>query len=681
MRGRQRVVMGVVAPVLVAVLAASGPVDAPAAAGVPSAAPAPVVAAGTGTGAAEGPRLRPCPAYGPRALCGTLRRAWDPTGAVGGQVGIGFVLVPPRNRERPALGTVVAHEGGPGYPATGSAASYRALFHPLLARRTLLLVDQRGTGRSAPVDCPELQELVGSYADAAETCGERLGERAHLYGTELAADDLAAVVRALGLGPVDLYGDSYGTFFAQVVLGRHPELVRTITLDAAYPTFGEDAWYATQAPALRHAIDVTCERGAWCGAQTGDPVDRLDQLLGELRVAPITGVAPGGDGQLHRVTLDPAALARVAYNGTYAPTTYRELDATVRAALAGDRLPLLRLLAEADHPGGRVSPPQEYSEGHDAAVTCRDYPQVVDLTADRATREAQLEAAVRVREHTEPRTYAPFSVREQVASGWMTIDWCLGWPVPPASYPPRPPEPPGGTYADVPALVLSGELDTITTPAEGRLVAEHLPGATWVEVANGLHVAALEDLDGCAERVVRRFVRTAAVGDVSCLGAQPPLRTAPPFWRALADVVPADPAGNGSVAGADPATDGSVAGADRLRAASVAAATTGDALARWWQSYASGGRGLRGGTWRSSGYREVRVVLEAYRLVGDVAVTGTARWDRARGAVRAELHLDGPTEQTTGDVVVAWDALDPEARATVTGTLGGTTVEATVTAP
>ena len=62
------------------------------------------------------------------------------------------------------------------------------------------------------------------------------------------------MIRALGLARVDLYGDSYGTFFAQVFAGRHPHLLRSIVLDSAYPTYGESAWYPTQGPAMRSSF-------------------------------------------------------------------------------------------------------------------------------------------------------------------------------------------------------------------------------------------------------------------------------------------------------------------------------------------------------------------------------------------------------------------------------------------
>lgn len=276
--------------------------------------------------------------------------------------------------------------------------------------------------------------------------------------------------------------------------------------------------------------------------------------------------------------LDAASLAAVAYAGTYVPTTYREFDAALRAALSGDWLPLLRLRAEYEFPGGGLDPPRDYSKGLDAAVSCRDYPQVVDLMAPPAARPDQLARAIAVKERVDPRVYAPFTVQEQVDSEWLTIDWCLGWPVPPPAYAPAPPRPPSGEYLDVPTLILSGELDTITTPVEGRTVDSQFPNATWVEITAGLHVTALGDIDDCASTLVRTLVRMGRVGDTSCASTPPPLRRAPPFW----------PTSAAATSGLD-GSDGT-----RLDVAAAAVATVGDAVARWWQTYEVRGLGLRG---------------------------------------------------------------------------------------
>jgi pimeloyl-ACP methyl ester carboxylesterase len=68
----------------------------------------------------------------------------------------------------------------------------------------------------------------------------------------LAADDLAAILGALGSKPIDLYGDSYGTFFEQVFAVCHPDVLRSVILDGAYPMDGaEHAWYPNYAPGRR----------------------------------------------------------------------------------------------------------------------------------------------------------------------------------------------------------------------------------------------------------------------------------------------------------------------------------------------------------------------------------------------------------------------------------------------
>lgn len=628
----------------------------------------PVAAAPATTAVAGAPSLKPCPAVLDDAWCGTLRRPWDPTGAVPGTIGIGFAFVPARDTGEPAIGTIVAQEGGPGFPSTGSAGSFADLFEPLLDRRNLLVVDQRGTGRSQAIDCPQLQELDGPYAPAAGACARSLAPRAHLYGTDLAADDLAAVIRALDLGRVDLYGDSYGTFFAQTFAGRHPGLLRTLTLDAAYPTFGQDAWFDTQGPALRRSLATACRRSPWCRQAGGDPTRRFEALLARVRQAPLTGTAPGADGARHRVVLDAPTLAYVAYNATYVPATYRELDAAVRAALAGDPTPLLRLAAEAYFPGGGVDAPADYSEGLDAAVVCRDYPQLFDLTATPAVRRRQLAEAVARKERSAPGVYAPFTIAEYLTAGWGTADWCTEWTTPPAGYTPAPPRPTGGRYAPIPTLVLSGELDTITTPAEGRLVAARFPRATHVLVAGGLHVTALGDNLGCVSGIVRQFVGRATVGDTSCARRLPPLRTAPPFWPSVDAATPAVP------------TRGGTHSAIRLRAASVAVATAGDVVSRWWQTYEPAGLGLRGGTWTVDEDDALTFTLAGYRLAAGVTVSGTVAWDAAAGTVVARLRTTG-SKAAAGTLTASWDTVHPGAKATITGTLGNEPVRATLLAP
>jgi pimeloyl-ACP methyl ester carboxylesterase len=118
----------------------------------------------------------------------------------------------------PRLGTILPQEGGPGYSSTGTRDYYLEIFHALRDRRDILIVDKRGTGLSSPINCPEMQ--TGSLAlSAAAACARQLGDTAWFYGTDFAANDIVAVMDALGINDVDFYGDSYGTFVGQILRG------------------------------------------------------------------------------------------------------------------------------------------------------------------------------------------------------------------------------------------------------------------------------------------------------------------------------------------------------------------------------------------------------------------------------------------------------------------------------
>ncbi len=376
---RRALVLACLVPTLVAVgTAAASPVESPVEARVESpVAPEQRVQVGSVT-------LRRCQVVA-RALCGSIRRDWDPDDPGAGTVRVGFAFV--RARNGPAVGTLVPHEGGPGYATTASGSSYVRMYGDLLRRRNLLLVDQRGTGRSEPIDCPRMQNLKIRFAVAAGRCGRSLGELADDYSTERSADDLAAVLEALELDDVDVYGDSYGTFFAQVFAGRHPDLLRSVVLDAAYPTYGENGWFKTSAPAARTAFHRVCHRSPACRRGGAEFMPTIRRVLGQVRDHPWRGRSHDADGRPMRVRVTPATLADVVFIAAFTPAWYRELTAAMRSGLRGDRRPLLRLVAEATGGGTDPEPPATTARGS-RPRSCHDYPNVYDLTKPPARRGA-----------------------------------------------------------------------------------------------------------------------------------------------------------------------------------------------------------------------------------------------------------------------------------------------------
>ena len=280
------------------------------------------------------------------AWCGVLPRALDPESAAGGTVPIYFEYYPHTGADAPA-GTLVAAEGGPGYPTTDSREDYLALFAPLRAGYDVLLMDNRGTGRSGAIDCRELQTAPQLTEGNIGACGEWLGRAAPLYSTALAADDLAAVLDALAISRIGLYGESYGTYFAQVFALRHPDRLRSLVLDGAYPLSGPDyPWYPNYAPAMRRKFDTACERDPACHAIPGSSMDHIAPALAQLRAHPFAAHVRDGPGRLMRFTAGASELAILMFANSPAYASVRELDAAARSFAGGDRLPLVRLMAE-----------------------------------------------------------------------------------------------------------------------------------------------------------------------------------------------------------------------------------------------------------------------------------------------------------------------------------------------
>ena len=574
--------------------------------------------------------LAPCP-DSPTAECGTLVVPAVRSDPAAGTMTISF-------RRYPAIGgparrTLLAIEGGPGYPTVDSAGYYLAMLGPARRTTALVLVDQRGTGESELIDCAPLQNFpyapfapvaLRPYRLAVGRCGAGLGNRSDAYGTGAAVDDMVDVLDALGLGRVDVYGDSYGSYAAQTLALRHPGRVRSLVLDGAYP-LDYDVWARDALASLRFALRSTCARSPVCPWRPVDAVKRVRALALQLRVRPLEAWSHDPAGNVVRVRLDDRGLAGVLSEADSDLAIYRDFPAAVEAYEHGDPAPLARLAAEA-FSGGANGPAIYYSAGLDAAVECHDYPQLFDKSASPGTRLAQIAARLK---RLPPDAFAPFDHATWFGADLESYDWCVRWPQ--AAHAPDPPRPPGGGYPAVPTLVMDGDLDQRTSLIGARHVAAQFPSSTLVPVANAGHVTALVDWSGCMAGIVRRFVATTRVTGTACAARNPALHLVEAFPRSSASAGEATPArGDGT----QPA---------ERRAAWCAAQAVSDAIARYNLIPGSRGVGLRGGHFTVRGlYLEshpVHMRLFGVRFCSDVPVSGTVVWHRTSGAVRAHIHF------------------------------------------
>jgi pimeloyl-ACP methyl ester carboxylesterase len=419
-------------------------------------------------------------------LCGAIEVPLERRDPSLGKTRVAFAVRLRDDRDRPSLGTIVAVEGGPGYASSWTASSYVNLFGSVLRRREMVTIDMRGTGRSGVLDCRDLQRGRAPHWIGLSECGRKLGPVFSSYRTSAAADDINDVRRALGLGRITLYGDSYGTFLGQSYAFRHPDTLEALVLDSAYPARGESPWYPTLISTGVRAISIACKRSPSC---SGDAGRRFEKLLHWLRKRN-WGVGPVVD-----------ALFDAGYDP---PDSFLQIDRAGTALRRGNPSPYTRLTAE---PKAGAHHLHHYSIGQEDVVSCNDYPMFWDKHASEPERRRQLEQAVR---RYDSDKIAPFTPREVALSGQTLYQYCLTAPRPSKLY--EPPISPADEPTEAPVLVVSGELDSVTTPYEGRLVAEMFPDARQFVDRGAGHVADLYDGTIPAAVQTRRFLRRVLGG-------------------------------------------------------------------------------------------------------------------------------------------------------------------------
>jgi pimeloyl-ACP methyl ester carboxylesterase len=612
--------------------------------------------------------------------CGQLKRPLDPTGGIKGTITIGFEYYPRFDQSASARGTLLPQEGGPGYSTTGTRDAYLNIFGALREHRDVLMIDKRGTGTSGAIDCREIQTGDPSDPAGLAACAGQLGAKAYLYGTHLAVDDIAAVLDALQIDTVDFYGDSYGTFVGQTFAAWHPERLRSLILDSAYPVRATDIWFPTHWTTGRDGLDLVCDRSPSCRALRGRATDRSERLLREVRAKPISGTAPDADGIPLDVTVDVSMLFLLMTNLGNSPITYRDLDAAARAWFDNhDKLPLLRLAAEYDTPFETDA--VDFSYGQYQAVICQEYPLHYTLDASPAKRRNQYARGIEDARQNRPDLFAPFSLDDALASSanFTPLATCLDWPKPLPAYPQGDPLPAHPRFPNVPTLVLSGDLDSVTSPQDATQAAAQFPNVTHLLIPNLTHVTSYfysdvgylpdgGDTTHCVQRILRRFIAQLSPGDTSCIPNVRPIRTVPKFASVISQLDPVQ------------AVSGNQAGVRDLKLAAGALETVGDVFSRFLVTVGIGG-GLRGGeftyTLQPFGYE---FELNRVQWTDDLQVSGRMHWHLDTGNVIAVVNLrqDG---KHVGTLTIEWNDVQKNAIATVTGTIGTKTVKAQRIAP
>ena len=360
---------------------------------------------------------------------------------------------------QPVREAVFMLSGGPGTGSTTMAPVAEGWARPVRASMDVVLIDQRGTGASHPLECPSPAQtdpatIFGHLYDvkALVACRALLERDADLtqYTTEAAASDIDDVRASLGYERITLLGGSYGTRLAQAYARRFPRRVRAMVLDGVVPfdvhlplTFAATAQQSFDRVAERCAGDGGCRRAhPRLAADFARLVARLD--AGPLPATIRLGGTPA------RIAMTRGDFGYAVRGILYDWNAFQTLpDMVGRAAASGD----LTEFAEA-YWRRRVRFDDTLALGMYLSVVCaEDVPFV---------RDADIEAA------STGTFLGRYLVDEYRAA-------CAIWPrgsVPTDVHAPL--------SARVPTLMISGEFDPVTPPEFADRVARFLPGARTI---------------------------------------------------------------------------------------------------------------------------------------------------------------------------------------------------------
>ncbi|HXI85936.1 MAG TPA: alpha/beta hydrolase [Parvularculaceae bacterium] len=442
------------------------------------------------------------------AECGRLYVFENRKARSGRKIPIEFVRVRATG-ENPAPDAVFELAGGPGENATQNAAKAIAA-SKTLQQRDLVIVDQRGTGKSNPLDCVkyDLSARPEAFAEMFEqrffdvdrfrACKDRLSQVADLryYTTSLIADDIDDLRAALGYDKMTLEGGSYGTTLALEIIRRHGDHVRAaVLLGVIPPEINQTQTLARDTQDKLEKLFAACEGDGACS--TAFPTFRADfqEVLEKVRAEPVNVVLP------HALTHEPVEV-RVHYSelvtglryALYSTRVSAGLPLAVEEAKAGDYRRISQFLPQVLYLIADFG-----SEGMWASVRCAEEFPYLDVDRARADAEGTMLGT------------------ERIDSGEAI---CSFWPR--GAIPDNFHEP---VRSDVPVLLLAGEVDAATPPWMGELAVKTLKNGRLVIAANSSHW----ELPGndCLDGIVAKFIDTASAADIDASCAAEIKR--PPF--------------------------------------------------------------------------------------------------------------------------------------------------------
>jgi pimeloyl-ACP methyl ester carboxylesterase len=430
---------------------------------------------------------------GIKARCGTFVRPLDPTDPASVNIELSVAVVPALSLE-PEPDPLVLIAGGPGQASITFYAGWARAFERVRRDRDILLVDQRGTGESAPMTCDVEDDIVeGQYSTEqtlaiTQECLQSLPYDPRFFTTSVAVTDLEALRIALGYPLLNIYGISYGSRVAQHFARRFPASTRTVILDGVVPpqiALGPEI--ATESQLAVENVLERCTNNEHCHERFPTIHQDFVDLRQQIDSDPPTVAVPDPlSGRIETVELNHDRFAIALRLLLYGHRSIALLPLLIHEAANGNYVPIA-----AQFQMTAIALSESLSIGmHNAIMCTEDMPFVDDDKVDHVAIAASYLGAMQL------------EALQTICSVWPAgvLDDDFKTPV----------------ATNVPFMVLSGSVDPITPPRYAIKAAVDLEKAWLLTVENQGHGQAPV---GCMPRLISEFISTATLEgvDTSCI--------------------------------------------------------------------------------------------------------------------------------------------------------------------
>ncbi|ABE53365.1 peptidase S33, prolyl aminopeptidase [Shewanella denitrificans OS217] len=419
--------------------------------------------------------------------CGAIQVPENPNKPEGRKIAIHYAILPAikNGHEKQAL---LAIAGGPGQSAIEHAAGFNRMLTKVRQNRDILLIDQRGTGQSNPLNCENIGDIFAfddeqvDFSAETKDCLDKItadGTDVTQYGSVNALNDFEAVRRHLGYDKLHLYGISYGSRMAQLYMRHFPEPLLTVTLDGVVPMQQSVLAIGDAIERAQSLLLTECDATLSCQQAFPNLTDDFARLDAKL-----------AQGAIIEQSRDPLTNEVISFRLTrskylnslrmamYTPSLRALLPHTIHQGAIGNYQPLLGLY-------GLTADSTGIALGMHSSVVCGEDLHRVTETMRQSAKDS----------------YSSRTMLEGLEAG------CSVWQMPT-----EPEDFSQAIDSDIPTLLLSGELDPATPPSWGTLAQEKLSNSQHFVAPYATHGVAYQS---CANDLIAKLVSTGSVKEIN----------------------------------------------------------------------------------------------------------------------------------------------------------------------